>query len=92
MVHIYGSTKRVVGVFMQCFIFSVDFCCRYNSSPMRKTNIAAENVPGNDKNTLQHIGPPKEWTGRLQLPSPQSKIKKKNTDFIDTMIDIKGFR
>jgi hypothetical protein len=78
MVDIYGNTKRVVWVFMQCFIFTVDFCCRYNSRPMRKMNIASENVCGNDKNTLKHIGPPKGWTGRLQLPSPQSKIKKKH--------------
>jgi hypothetical protein len=76
MVNIYGSTLWVVWDFTQFFSFTVDFCCRYNSRPMRKTNIAAENVSGKDKNTSQHIGPPKVWTDRLQLPSPQSKIKK----------------
>jgi hypothetical protein len=54
MVDIYGSTKKVVWVFMQCFIYTVDFCCRHKSRPKRKTNIAAENVFGKDTTILQH--------------------------------------
>jgi hypothetical protein len=57
---------------------------------MRKTSIAPENVSGKDNNTLQHTGPTKGWNARLQPPSPQ-KQNLKNTDFIDMMIDIKGF-
>jgi len=41
---------------------------------MRKTSIAAQNVSGKYKNTLQHIGPSKGWTARLQPPPPQNKI------------------